>query len=160
MVKGPRWLGYVAFNMGAAALAYADHASVLKWQVLFLNGLNASGYEVNECAADWSPCSITRTTVTRTILSERRNSLAMCLPRRSSWLAIPCMIMLGFHYKRKCVKMLMSRCCRKDYSRRQELLNRLGQPAVLFRTSSSSIVRDFTALSDALASIRCQSSFS
>jgi hypothetical protein len=45
VVQGFRWLGYVAVNMGAAALAYADHPSVLELRVLFSNGLRASGVQ-------------------------------------------------------------------------------------------------------------------
>lgn len=45
VAQGLRWLGYVAVNMGAAALAYADHPLVLEWRVVFSNGLRASGVQ-------------------------------------------------------------------------------------------------------------------
>jgi len=45
VVKGPRWLGYVAVNMGAAALAQADHPSLLELRLLFSKNMRVGSTE-------------------------------------------------------------------------------------------------------------------
>jgi hypothetical protein len=67
-----------------------------------------------------------------------------------------CMIMLAFHNISQVGRDADEPVIEEALPNKAGGIGELGQTAILFRTSSSCGVRDFTALSDALASIRCQ----